>query len=123
DVVVADDGARDVAGRDRVEDGGGVFTRNGQVPHPAVGGGAEAYAGAVGATHLTGIERVVVVVVEDRQLCRRARAVHERLGERRVRPASDDRRGAVDLPRAAIRDQSTRAEAGQQAVADDDHSP
>src|SRR5262249_35496141 len=123
DVVVPDDGARDVAGRDRVEDGGGVLAWYGEVPRAPVRGAAEAEARSVRSTHLARIERVVVVVVEDRQLRRHARAVHEGLGKRRVCPASDDRRGAVDLARVAIRHETTGAEAGQQAVADHDHSP
>ena len=123
DVVVPDDGTGDVARSDPVEDAGSVLARHGEVPDPSPGRGAEADAGPGGSTHLPGIEGAVLVVVEDGELGRDARPVHERLGERHVRASGENCGRTVDLPGAARRDETPRAEARQKAVADHDQPP
>ena len=75
------------------------------------------------APDVTRIERAVPVRIGDRELRRDAGPAHERLRQRHACTTRDERRRAVHLAAMSARDESSRAESRQHAVADHDHPP
>src|SRR5439155_27282572 len=102
---------------DLLKDAPGVLARDGEVARGLARVGAEAEA-VLRAPHLASVEAAIAVGVHDPERRRHAGRAQEGQGQPHLRPPGDEGRGAVHLPRTPNADEAARAEAREQAVAD-----